>query len=86
MIANERNESALCLSGVEIGAVCDLTVSLVELRQRECKHLCVENVAPEIFHRLLTRMFMFKCGAVCLREGDADAAIFSLSTTRDGDR
>ena len=37
----------------ELKHLCDLTVRLVELRQRECKHLCIENIAPEILENLI---------------------------------
>lgn len=40
----------------ELREICELTVRLVELRQNECKHLSVENVAPEIFHKLLSSL------------------------------
>ena len=33
--------------------IASLTVELTRLRQNECKHLCVENVAPEIFGKLV---------------------------------
>ena len=33
--------------------ICRLTLELVRLRQNECKHLCIENLAPKIFGRLL---------------------------------
>lgn len=26
---------------------------LIKLRQNECKHLCIENVAPELFQNML---------------------------------
>ena len=38
----------------ELKIICDMTVSLVELRQNECIHLSIENYAPEIFGKLLT--------------------------------
>jgi hypothetical protein len=34
-------------------ALVDLTVRLTELRQNECKHLAIENFAPELFGNLL---------------------------------
>jgi hypothetical protein len=37
----------------ELQAIAELTVRLTELRQNECKHLCIENVAPTIFGRLV---------------------------------
>jgi len=33
--------------------ICSLTAKLTEFRQNECKQLCVENVAPEIFGKLI---------------------------------
>jgi hypothetical protein len=33
--------------------IADLTIRLTEMRQRKCEHLCIENVAPEIFGKLL---------------------------------
>lgn len=46
----------------ELRVLCDATVRLTELRQRECGHLCVENFAPKVLHALLTRLTMFKRG------------------------
>jgi hypothetical protein len=40
----------------ELKVICDATVRLVEIRQRECAHLCIENIGPEIMHKLLTRL------------------------------
>lgn len=37
----------------ELECAVDLTERLVKLRQNECKHLCVENVGPEIYRKLL---------------------------------
>lgn len=31
----------------------EMTVELTRLRQNECKHLAVENIAPEIFEKLV---------------------------------
>jgi len=33
--------------------ICKATVRLTELRQNECKHLCIENYSPELFGKLL---------------------------------
>ena len=33
--------------------LCDTTVRLTEIRQRECSHLCVENFASECLANLL---------------------------------
>ena len=46
----------------ELKAICDLTCKLTELRQNECKHLSVENVAPEIFAKLLGELSTVKSG------------------------
>lgn len=43
----------------EFRALCDLTLELTRLRQNECKHLCVENVAPEILNNLLRAAYAF---------------------------
>jgi hypothetical protein len=37
----------------ELKVIADLTVRLVQLRQNECKHLCIENIGPEIWRNLL---------------------------------
>ena len=37
----------------EFKGICDLTFKLTELRQNECKHLSVENIAPTIFRELI---------------------------------
>lgn len=55
----------------ELRILCDATVRLVEIRQRGCSHVCVENVAPEILHKLLTRLKMSKRGEGCLHRWDA---------------
>lgn len=57
----------------ELRMICDATVRLTELRQKGCPHLCVENTAPTIFHKLLTRLHVFKSGVMCWF-GDEDKA------------
>lgn len=55
-----------------IGEIGRLTFELVKLRQNECKHLCIENVGPTIFGRLLRELdapevvtrFADSCGCV----------------------
>ncbi len=37
----------------ELRELCALTVELVKLRQSECKHLCIENMAPGLLHKLI---------------------------------
>ncbi|MCA3188313.1 MULTISPECIES: hypothetical protein [unclassified Cupriavidus] len=44
------------LSPSHLREICTLTLELVKLRQNECKHLSIENIAPEIFGRLLTEL------------------------------
>ena len=39
--------------------LCDMTVQLTKLRQNECKHLSIENTAPEIFSNLLSSYASF---------------------------
>ena len=48
----------------ELHEVCELTVKLTTLRQNECKHLCIENIAPEIFRKLLGELHIHKSGLV----------------------
>jgi len=54
-VASELNDE-LGLTCDEMRAICDATVRLTELRQRGCLHLCIENVAPEIFRKLLAEL------------------------------
>jgi hypothetical protein len=37
----------------ELRELCALTVELTKLRQAECKHLCIENFAPELLGKLI---------------------------------
>lgn len=37
----------------ELKELCALTVELTKLRQAECKHLCIENFAPELLGNLI---------------------------------
>ncbi len=39
----------------ELKEICRLTVQLTELRQNECKHLCIENFAPDLFSSLIDK-------------------------------
>jgi hypothetical protein len=41
------------MSTEELKAICDLTNSLTRMRWEECRHLCIENFAPELFGKLL---------------------------------
>jgi len=40
----------------EFRIICDTTVKLTQLRQNECKHLCIENIAPEIMGKLIAEL------------------------------
>lgn len=40
----------------QLKVIAGMTVKLTELRQNECKHLCVENIAPEIFGNLIKEL------------------------------
>jgi hypothetical protein len=51
----------------ELKVIADMTVRLIELRQRECAHLCIENAAPELFIKLLHEYEMR--GAACSHTG-----------------
>ena len=42
---------ALTLEGFEL--LCKLTVDLTAMRQKECKHLCIENFGPELLEKLI---------------------------------
>jgi hypothetical protein len=37
----------------ELRELCTLTAELTRLRQNECKHLCIENFAPELLGKLI---------------------------------
>jgi hypothetical protein len=40
----------------QLRILADLTFRLVQLRQNECKHLCIENTAPEILAKLINAL------------------------------
>jgi hypothetical protein len=46
----------------ELATICKTVVELAEIRQRECKHLCVENFATECFGMLLAEYAAHKKG------------------------
>lgn len=48
----------------ELRVICDATVRLVEIRQRGCSHLAVENIAPEVMRKMLLTLSMHKKGFV----------------------
>jgi len=37
----------------ELEVCAELVSRLTELRQNECKHLCIENYAPELLEKIL---------------------------------
>lgn len=37
----------------ELKIICDAVVRLTELRLLECKHLCIENYAPELLAKMV---------------------------------
>ena len=39
-----------------------MTIALSEVKQKECKHLCVENFAAITFFKLLCQLDAFKSG------------------------
>lgn len=45
----------------ELKLIFQLTLDLVKLRQNECKHLCVENAAPEILRGIMEVMQDVRC-------------------------
>ncbi len=48
----------------ELEKICGLVVDLTRLRQNECKHLCIENFAPDLLARLLFELGNSKKGMV----------------------
>lgn len=46
----------------ELRELCELTIQLTKLRQNECKHLCIENIAPDILRKLLDELRNHKRG------------------------
>lgn len=46
----------------ELRVICDATVRLVEIKQRSCENLCIENAAREIMRNLLAELVVHKRG------------------------
>lgn len=44
------------MSIAELRELCALTVELTRLRQNECKHLAIENFAPELLGKLIREL------------------------------
>ena len=42
------------MTPADLKVIADLTLALTVLRQNECKHLCIENAAPEMFGKLVS--------------------------------
>ena len=70
----------------ELRELCTLAVELTRLRQNECKHLCIENFAPELLGKLLAErhsadeLAAFVAGFICaggdVGEAQSQAAQF----------
>ena len=67
----QGKDDAVAQSGLNVGLgvtvdelreLCELTVQLTKLRQNECKHLCIENIAPDILRNLLDNLRNHKRG------------------------
>lgn len=52
----------------ELKEICGLVVELTKLRQDGCKHLCIENFAPDLFATLLGHYSMHKQGKIYMPE------------------
>ena len=50
------------ISVEELREICEMTVKLTKVSQDQCKLLTVENIAPELFSKLLTEISMHKRG------------------------
>lgn len=61
-VPQQAQQQNILFTEHELSRVCSLTLELTRLRQNECKHLCVEHVAPEIFQRLLSELTAVKRG------------------------
>ena len=51
------NITRISLYPHELKTIAELTVELARLRQNECNHLCIENVGPEIFGKLVQILY-----------------------------
>jgi uncharacterized spore protein YtfJ len=56
--------AGLAVTPDELRIVCDTVVRLTDIRQRGCKHLCVENFAPEMLRKMLIELVDHKQGMV----------------------
>ena len=45
----------------ELRLIFALTIDLVKMRQEECKHLCIENAAPEILRGIIEVLQDARC-------------------------
>lgn len=57
-LADEPSFERIELPRGTLEVLADLTVRLTKLRQDECKHLCIENSAPELWGNLLRATFL----------------------------
>ena len=47
----------------ELRELCAATVELTRMRQNECKHLCIENFAPELLGKLIRERLAMGMGS-----------------------
>jgi hypothetical protein len=59
-LAPDIEKELMQITAGEVSAICDCTVRLVALRQAECKHLSIENAAPEIMQKLFVVLIVAK--------------------------
>jgi hypothetical protein len=52
------------LDCTHLQVIADLTAKLTEMRLRNCGHLCIENLGPEIFGKLLD---VYRNGGLIIR-------------------
>lgn len=48
-----ENKNVTFLTAEDLRELCTLTAELTKIRQAECKHLCVENFAPDLLSSLI---------------------------------
>lgn len=61
-LTESRLNDGLGITVNELHELCELTVQLTKLRQNECAHLCIENIAPDILRKLLDELRNHKRG------------------------
>ncbi len=53
----------------DIQYISDMVIKLTELRWKGCNHLCIENFAPDLFHRLMVERIKVKKAIDFLTKG-----------------